>query len=132
MRKNLRNAFLAGISFLFLSYIYPGFKFDNSQIIIFSALGFSVLYLFLRPILKLLSLPLNLITFGLYSFFVNVIILYVLTYILNGFQIIAFQFNGTSFSGFAIPSFYVSTFFSALLASLILSAVTGILSWVFG
>src|SRR4030042_5419577 len=108
MKKMLRSAALASISFLILAYFYPGFTFGSPNDRLVTALIFAVLYLFLRPALKFLSIPLNLITFGLFSLLINVILLYLLTLTVRGFEIVSFNFSGVVFAGFNIPAIYLS------------------------
>ena len=131
MKKRLRNALFASLAFLLLSYIYPGFSFESSQTIIFSTVVFAFFYLFIRPILRILSLPLNLITFGLFSLISNVAILFLISLVVPGFEIVAFQFEGLSIFGLSLPSVYLNIFFSALAASSVLSFISSVVFWVF-
>lgn len=41
----------------------------------------------LRPIVRLLTLPINFITFGLFSFFANILVLYGIALLVQGFEI---------------------------------------------
>lgn len=127
----LRSAALASISFLILAYFYPGFSFASSNDRLVAALIFAGLYLFLRPALKLLSIPLNLITFGLFSLFINVILLYLLTLTVGGFEIVTFNFSGMGLAGFNIPAIYLSGIFSAAAAAIALSFISSLLFWIF-
>ncbi|OGY23853.1 MAG: hypothetical protein A2126_00545 [Candidatus Woykebacteria bacterium GWB1_45_5] len=131
MKKMLRSAALASISFLILAYFYPGFSFAGPNDRVVAALIFAGFYLFLRPALKLLSIPLNLITFGLFSLFINVLLLYLLTFAVSGFEIVAFNFSGVSFAGFNIPGVYLPSFPSAIVAAAALSFLASLLFWIF-
>jgi uncharacterized membrane protein YvlD (DUF360 family) len=79
----------------------------------------------------MLSLPLNLITFGLFSMLVNVGILYLISVFVPGFEIVAFKFEGYEILGFSIPAIQLNTFFSTLVASVFLSLSTSVFLWVF-
>lgn len=70
--------------------------------IIWGVLGFTV-----RPILTILTLPINLLTFGLFSFVINALLFWFLSSFIEGFN--------------------VDGFVPALLGSLILSAVSWVL-----
>ena len=131
MKKMLRSAALASISFLVLAYFYPGFTFENPNDRLVAAVIFALFYLFLRPVLKLLSIPLNLITFGLFSLFINVILLYLLTLTAGGFEIVPFNFSGVGLAGFNISAIYLSGLFSAVAAAIALSFISSLLFWVF-
>ena len=131
MKKMLRSALLASVSFLVLAYVYPGFSFSGPNDRLVATLIFALFYLFLRPALKLLSIPLNLITFGLFSLFINVIILYLITAVIGGFEIIAWRFGGATLAGVSLPALYLSGLFSAVVASVGLSLFSSVLFWVF-
>ena len=131
MKKVLRSALFASLSFLVLAYLYPGFKFVDTQSVVLATVGFSFIYLFVRPILKIFSIPLNLLTFGLFSLFINVILLYLLSVVVPGFEIVPFQFAGAEISGFHLPAVYLNVFVSALVASLALSFLNSLLFWIF-
>ncbi len=83
----------------------------------------------LKPVLSLLSLPLNIITLGLFSFVINVIIFYVLTVLVVGIVISSFTFSGISFAGFVVPKIYFNTFFAFVLVSLLQSLIVTLLGW---
>jgi putative membrane protein len=131
MKKRLRNALFASLAFLLLAYIYPGFAFDDSQTIILATAVFAFIYLFIRPVLKLLSLPLNLVTFGLFSFLVNLAILFLIAYLIPGFEIVAYEFEGFHLLGIQIPSLDLNVFLSALVASVALSFISSVVFWIF-
>lgn len=69
------------------------------------ALVWSVITMVIRPVLSILTLPITVITFGVFSFILNALLFWAMTLI--------------------VPGFFVSGFFSALLGALVLS----ILSW---
>ena len=68
-----------------------------------------LLYLFLRPVLQLLSLPFSLITFGLFTFVVNAGIV--------------------KLASLMVPGAYLHGFWTCVLTALILSAVDVALRW---
>ena len=89
----------------------------------------SILFLLVKPILSIVTLPLNIITLGLFSFLTNAIILYLLTIFVPSVSITAFTFRGSSFLGFVIPQISVNTFFAFIIASFLLSLIIGFLKW---
>ena len=131
MKKRFRTALLAILAFLLLTYFYPGFTFDSTNSITVASATFAFVYLFVRPLIKVLSLPLNFITFGLFSLLVNVAILYLISMIVPGFEIVAFQFEGCEFLGVSVPAFHLNTFLSTLVASAVLSVSTSVFLWIF-
>lgn len=97
------------------------------QGMLFSALVLSLLMLIVQPILKILFIPINIMTFGLLSWAVNVIVVYILTFLVPGVVISAWDFPGFSSYGFTIPPFYVSYVISLTFVTIILTAMTNIL-----
>lgn len=80
-------------------------------------------------ILRFLSLPLNILTLGLFSIISNSLVLYFLTYFVHGIAVKAFFFKGFAVFGFIIPGFFVNTLLAYLSASFVLSVIAGIETW---
>ena len=58
--------------------------------ILLVALVWSVLVTVIKPVLQILTLPITLITFGLFSFLLNAFLFYLVTWIVPGFEILGF------------------------------------------
>jgi putative membrane protein len=83
----LANAAALGLA----GWILSGVSFNGSGwTLIWSALVFGVLNTILKPILKLLTLPLAVITLGIAWFFVSLFMLYLTQLIIGGFSIHGF------------------------------------------
>jgi putative membrane protein len=81
------NAIVLGIT----GWILSGVSFNGSAwTLIWAALVFGVLNTSLKPILKLLTLPLALVTFGIAWFFVSMLMLWLTDLIIGGFSIDGF------------------------------------------
>lgn len=89
----------------------------------------SILFLIVKPILSIVTLPLNIITLGVFSFLINAIILYFLTILVPNISITAFNFHGFSFWGFIAPQLQINNFFAFIIASILLSLIVGFLKW---
>jgi putative membrane protein len=96
---------------------------------IFGGIVLSILFLLVKPILSIVTLPLNIITLGLFSFLINAIILYLLTIFVPNVSVTAFRFNGFSFWGFVVPQLSINIFFAFIIASILLSIIVGFLKW---
>lgn len=132
MKKYARSIVTAFLAFSIIAYFYPGFDYSNNYVtLLLAGLIFALLTIFVKPILKILSLPFNLITFGLFSFFINIILLYAINYFINDFKIIAFHFSGYTFSGFSLPAYDLTQLTSALVASVLIGFFSTILHWIF-
>jgi len=76
------------LSLYIASRLIPGFNIQTN-IIGFLEVGtvMGIVNIFIRPIVKLLSLPLVLLTFGLFSAIINIVLLYFTSYLFPFFQI---------------------------------------------
>jgi putative membrane protein len=83
----LANAIVLGIT----GWILSGVSFNGSGwTVLWSALVFGVLNTILKPILKLLTLPLAVVTLGIAWFFVSMLMLWLTQLIIGGFSIHGF------------------------------------------
>jgi len=89
----------------------------------------SILFKLVKPILNLASVPLNLISLGLFSFFINTILLYILTVFMPSISIEPFTFYGTSFAGFVIPDFNLNSLWAYVFAAGVLSITVNFFDW---
>jgi putative membrane protein len=129
--KHLVRSFLFNVFALwFTGQILPAFSISGSwQTLLFAGLVLSLLMLVIKPVLKILFIPINIITFGLLSWIINVIVVYLLTLLVAQVQVTAWIFPGVAMWGFVIPQISLSyiaslilstfsiTFFSSLLHS---------------
>lgn len=132
MKKYARSIVTSLLAFGIIAYFYPGFNYHNNYVtLLLSGLIFALLTIFVKPILKILSLPFNLITFGLFSFLINIVLLYAVSYFIVDFRIIPFHFPGYTVSGFNLPAYDLTQFMSALVASVLIGIFSTFLHWVF-
>lgn len=130
MKTILRAIFLNLVTLYMVAMFYSGIAIENKlTTYLAAAIVWTLLNKIVKPIIKLLLLPINLITLGLFSWVVNVITLFLLTYFIKGVDILAYTFPGFSNQGFAIPSMHFNLIISYVIASLILSLTHMILIW---
>lgn len=133
MKGFVRNVLFNAFSIFLLTQIIGGVKVTGGiPTYLFGGIALTLLLVILKPILNILSLPLNIITLGFFSFLTNIIIFYLLTVIVPGIAITAFTFPGLSYSGFVIPSFYFNIVFAFLLVALFQSIIVSFLNWLVG
>jgi putative membrane protein len=89
----------------------------------------SILFFLVKPILSIVTLPLNIITLGLFSFIINAVILYLLTIFVPDISVTSFTFSGLSFLGFVVPRFSINNFFAFVTASISISFIVEFLKW---
>jgi putative membrane protein len=130
MHRVLRSVAFEAFSLYLISQILPGLIIIGGlQTLIFGGVALSVLSFVLKPILNVLSAPLNLITFGLASVLSNAIILLILTKIINNIDITAFTFAGLNLGLVIIPKIHINTFFAFLVVAIAQWVVKWFLIW---
>ena len=78
------------ISIFAVSYILSGIQIDSFVTALILAVVMAVLNATLKPFLVLITIPLTIITFGLFLLVVNVLVLYAAEYLIGGFHIAGF------------------------------------------
>jgi putative membrane protein len=94
------------------SYFLDGVHIDSLQTTIIVALVLALLNTFVKPVLVFLTLPITVLTLGLFLLIINILII---------------KFAASLVSGFQVDSWW-----AALLFSLIVSVVASILDALFG
>lgn len=79
--------FVNTVSLLVTAYLVPGFTLVGITAALVAAIVMGVINTFIKPIVKLLTLPISIITLGLFSFVLNVAFLYLTAYLVTGFDI---------------------------------------------
>ncbi len=84
----------------------------------------AILMLFIRPIIKILFIPINFLTLGLISWVVNVLVIYLLTLMAPNVSIIPWAYQGWSWQGFIIPSTTIPYLATLIIVTFALTFVT--------
>lgn len=84
------NLLINTISIFAVSYILTGIEVDSFLTALVVALVMAILNVTLKPVLILITIPLTIITFGLFLLVVNVLVLYAAAALIDGFQIAGF------------------------------------------
>lgn len=92
--------------------VVPGISVSSAGTLVLAALIMGVVNALLRPVVILLTLPLTILTFGLFLLVINAAMFGLVAWLLDGFE--------------------VAGFFSALLGWLIVSIVSALVSWFIG
>ena len=103
MVKMLLRWVLMAVALLAVSYLYAGVQVASFGTALLAAVVIGLLNVLLRPVLVLLTLPVTVLTLGLFLFIVNALVFW-------------------AASGL-MPGFHVNGFWAALLGSLIYSAL---------
>ncbi len=130
MRTIIRTIVFYSFALFALTQILSGVRITGGiQTYLLGGISLSVIFLLIKPVINILTLPLNLVTLGAFSFITNVIILYILTLFVPQIKITAFVFPGFSYLGFVIPKTSANILFAYIVSGLALSAIITFLSW---
>ena len=81
---------LLAAALLLVAHLYPGVVVGSFGSAMIAALVLGLLNTLLRPILVLLTLPVTLLTLGLFLFVINALMFYFAASMLNGFHVAGF------------------------------------------
>ncbi len=100
-----------GISLVIVAYLLEGIALEGAMAAVVAAVVLGVVNALIRPVLLILTLPLNMITLGLFTFVLNALLLYLTAAVVRGFDIISF--------GAALVGTILITIISMILSALI-------------
>lgn len=110
------------ISFYLTAMLIGGFRLTKSwETYFLASLVFLLLNFTIKPLLKLLFLPINLLTLGLFHWFINVIVLYLFDILYQGVTITAYDFPGYTSRLLSLPAGHISLFWTLVLSSVLIS-----------
>jgi putative membrane protein len=85
--KFLLKLLVSTIAVFISAYILPGVSVDTYTTALIVAVVLGVLNMFIRPLLVLLTLPITLVTLGLFYLFINAFLVYLATRVVPGFAV---------------------------------------------
>jgi putative membrane protein len=104
----LISLILNSLALIITSKIVPGIVVASVSTAVLAAIVIGLINTFIKPVLILLTLPINILTLGLFTFIINAIVLYL--------------------ASLLVPGFGVDGALAAILGSIVLSIVSTILS----
>ena len=134
MLKNLVKHFVIDTVSLYLaSIVVSGIVFENGlTTLLLAGLALTLTGAVIKPIINILLLPINLITFGLFRWVAFAITLYLVTVIIPGFKLLNFVFLGYHSVWISIPSFSFLGLWSIIAFSFLISFVSSLAYWILG
>lgn len=99
---------LNALALMATAYIVPGFRVTDFTTALLAAVVLGVVNTFIKPILSFISLPITIVTLGLFAFVINAVVLLIVAAVVRGVMIAGW-----------VP---------AILAAIVLSIVSTILS----
>ena len=99
---------LSALLITFIAWVVPGITISSFISALFVVIIIAVINLLIKPLVELISLPINFITLGLFSFVINALLFLL--------------------AGKIAPGFVVNGFWSALFGSILLSVITPLIN----
>ncbi len=109
MKRFLLRTLVTALAIFVVVNILPWVKIDSPVSLIVTAILLGLLNAVLRPLLIFLTLPITVLSFGLFIFIINGLILYLVSYL--------------------VPGFKLQNFGVAILASILISIVSWAINW---
>lgn len=130
MKSLIRYYLIETVALYVVSNTISGMVFQRGTLSLLEAgLGLTIVSLSAKPIINILLLPINLVTFGLFRWVSAAFALYLVTLLVNDFKIISFSFPGTIVLGFSIPALNFGGLFSIIAFSFVISFITSFFHW---
>ncbi|MFC1710049.1 phage holin family protein [Patescibacteria group bacterium] len=132
MKKIIRFYVIDTFSLFLVNQIAGGLEFEQGYITLFLAGGaLTLTSLLAKPVINLLLLPLNLVTFGVFRWVSSAIALYLVTLLVDGFKVVSFNFPGLATQWLDLPALNFNGFIAYIGFAFILSLASSILHWIF-
>jgi putative membrane protein len=97
------------LALLVVDHFFDGITLDSWQTVIGAAALLAIVNTYIRPLVILLTLPINILTLGLFTLVINALMLKFVAWLISGF--------------------HIETFWTAVGAALIISVVSTLLNW---
>lgn len=130
MKRILKHFLIDTYALYLTSQFAKGMLFERGYRSLFVAgAAVTLVSLFAKPIINLLLLPLNLITFGFFRWVAAAVILFLVTLLVKDFKIIYFAYSGFKSVWIDLPSLNFQGIMAFIAFSFILSIITSFIYW---
>ena len=130
--KSILRMFLASLAGLWVCQSFiPSFRISGGiENLLMASAVLTLIYLIVKPILKILLLPINLLSLGFLGWIINVAILYLLTRLIPSVTVSSWHFPGFAYQGILIPQYDLNQMMVFILVSFLLSFVVNFINWI--
>ena len=81
---------LSAVAVLIAAYIIPGVSVDGFLIALVVAVVLAIVNTFIKPIITVLTLPINIVTLGLFSLVIAALMVLLTDFVVPGFEVVGF------------------------------------------
>jgi putative membrane protein len=100
-----------GLAVFITAYLLPGVQVENYLVALIVAVVLALINTLIKPIIILFTLPVTIITFGLFVLVINAVLVMIVANIVPGFEVVSF--------GWALLFGLILSIVNALLSSLV-------------
>jgi putative membrane protein len=130
MKTILRRIAIYTFTLFLLPTLIPGVGITGGlETLFIGGTALALMFLVLKPILSIISFPINLIKLGLFSIITNAFILYLMTRFVEGVKISPFEFSSLNFAGFTTPAIEFNIYMAYIFTAVVISIIESALSW---
>ena len=101
---------ITALSLWAASHLFKGLRFDNTSSLLISALLLGFANAIVKPLLILLTLPLTLLTFGLFLLVINALMIMLVASLVKGFKVSSFWTAFFASIFIALLSIFIGSF----------------------
>ncbi len=95
---------------MFVAWIIPGISIENFWAAMIAAIVIALINAVIKPVLILLTLPINIMTLGIFTLIINAVLF--------------------MFAAYLVPGIEVNSFLSAFIGSILLSILGAAIAWI--
>lgn len=130
IKTALRNYLINLVILWGVTENFPGLYYSGGiQTLFIGALGLMGMNIIIIPLLKVVFLPLNILTLGIFTWVINVIALYLLTTILPQFKLVPYDYPGGTILGISVQAQHLSVLWVAIISSFMIGFASHFLHW---
>lgn len=113
----LKSFLITGIAIFLLGFLFGAVTYTSWSVLAVASIVLTLLQKFIRPVLKILFLPINIITLGFFSWVINALILWLAIALVPGFHIDPIIIGGYAFGMWM--SLFIASFVLGILQALV-------------
>ncbi len=114
----LKPFLISVITLFIVAFFLPNVSYTDIPTLLIAGIVLTLLNRVVKPVLKLLTLPINVVTMGLFGTVINALLLWLLTYLVPGFNILPMTVLGVG----------LNEFFTLVLMSILIGLTQGLVS----
>jgi putative membrane protein len=81
---------LNALAVFLAAYFVPGIVLSGFETALIVALVLGLINIFIKPVLKIITLPINIVTLGLFGLVINAFLFWLAGYVVEGFDVLGF------------------------------------------